>query len=42
MENVKAEIDYTSNFYMELPNNTDFYKVDLEKDKKSELGKVEK
>jgi acetolactate decarboxylase len=42
MENVKAEIDYTSNFYMELPNNTDFYKVDLEKNKKSELGKVEK
>lgn len=42
MENVKAEIDYTSGFFMTLPDSDDFYKVELEEDKKNELGKVEK
>lgn len=41
MENMKAEIDYTSGFYMTLLNSDDFYKVNLIKDKE-ELGKVEK
>jgi len=42
MEKVKAEIDYTSEFYLALPDNDDFYRVDLSIDKEKELNKVEK
>jgi len=42
LQNIKIEIDYTSAFYMVLPENAEFYTVDLEKDKHQELEKVEK
>lgn len=40
--NSSIEIDYTSDFLMELPKTDDFYKVNLEEDKQAELEKVEK
>ena len=40
--NSSIEIDYTSNFLMDLPETDEFYKVDLEEDKQAELEKVEK
>ena len=42
MENVKIEIDYTSKFYMVLPERGEFHKVDLTKEKQTELEKVKK
>jgi acetolactate decarboxylase len=42
MQNVTIEIDYTSNFYMVLPQSGEFYKVDLTKGKQKELEKVER
>jgi acetolactate decarboxylase len=42
MQNVKVEIDYTSEFYMVLPENDEFYKTNLVKEKQKELEKVEK
>ncbi len=42
MQNVRIEIDYTSAFYMALPESGDFYKLDLAKEKQTELEKVEK
>ena len=42
MQNVKIEIDYTSEFYMVLPEGGEFYKVDLTEEKQKELEKVEK
>ncbi|MCZ7402554.1 MAG: acetolactate decarboxylase [Candidatus Methanoperedens sp.] len=40
--NSSIEIDYTSDFLMELPGTEEFYKVNLEEDKQAELEKVEK
>lgn len=42
MQSVKIEIDYTSEFYMVLPESEEFYKVDLVEEKSTELKKVEK
>lgn len=42
LQNVRIEIDYTSEFYMVLPEGAEFYKADLEKEKHQELEKVEK
>ena len=42
MQNIKIEIDYTSEFYMVLPENAEFYAVNLEEKKQQELEKVEK
>lgn len=42
IKNVKIEIDYTSEFYMALLESSEFYKVDLSKEKQTELEKVEK
>jgi alpha-acetolactate decarboxylase len=42
MRNVNIEIDYTSKFFMVLPERSEFYKVDLTKEKQMELEKVEK
>lgn len=41
LQNVKIEIDYTSEFYMILPQNAAFYKADLEKEKQQELKRIE-
>lgn len=41
-KNVEIEIDYTSRFYMVLPEGEEFNKADLAKDKQNELEKVEK
>ena len=42
MKDVKIEIDYTSRFYMVLPESGEFHEVDLTKDKQAELEKIEK
>ena len=42
MQNVKIEVDCTSEFYMVLPKSSEFYKLDLTKEKQAELEKVEK
>lgn len=42
MKNVNVEIDYTSAFYMALPESGAFHEVDLAEDKQAELEKVEK
>ena len=42
VQNVRIEIDHTSEFYMILPEDAEFYKADLEKEKYQELEKVEK
>lgn len=42
MKDVKIEIDYTSEFYMVLPETGEFHEVDLGEDKQAELEKVEK
>jgi len=42
MRNVKIEIDYTSDFYMTLPEHDAFYETDLTQEKESELEQVEK
>lgn len=42
MRNVNIEVDYTSKFFMVLPEHSAFYKVDLSKEKQTELEKVEK
>jgi len=42
MENMEIEIDYTSRFYMVLPEGGEFHKVDLTREKETELEEVEK
>jgi len=42
MDNLKAEIDETSDFFMALPSDYQFRRLDLTFDKKEELEKVEK
>lgn len=42
LENVRVEIDHTLQFYMVLPEDVEFYKADLGKEKHQELEKVEK
>lgn len=42
MRNVNIEVDYASKFFMVLPEHSEFYKVDLSKEKQTELEKVEK
>ncbi|MEA1935787.1 MAG: acetolactate decarboxylase [Thermodesulfobacteriota bacterium] len=42
MRNVNIEVDYASKFFMVLPEHSEFYKVDLSKEKETELEKVEK
>jgi alpha-acetolactate decarboxylase len=39
---VKVEIDYTTEFYMVLPEGKEFYELDLTKEKQEELEKVER
>ncbi len=41
-ENVRVEIDHTLQFHMVLPEDVEFYKADLGKEKHQELEKVEK
>lgn len=41
VENIEIEIDYTSQFYMALPEDAEFYAVNLEEKKQQELEKVE-
>ncbi len=40
--NGHVEIDYTSDSYMSLPNNADFYSADLSSEKRVDINKVEK
>ena len=43
MRNLAAEIDYTTEFYMILPQDSEFYDADLTSgEKEKELEKVEK
>lgn len=42
LENAKIEIDYTSRFYMILPEGGEFHKANLSGDKQGEMNKVEK
>lgn len=42
MQNVKVEIDYTPEFYMALPNDKEFYNVDLAGGNQTGVEKVEK
>jgi len=42
IKNAKIELDYTSEFYMALLESSEFYEVDLAKEKQTELEKVEK
>jgi len=42
LKNMKAEIDYTTEFYMVLPEDKEFYELDLTKEKQKELEKVER
>lgn len=42
IEKAKAEIDYTPEFYMTLPEDAQFYGADLTKEKQKDLEKVEK
>jgi acetolactate decarboxylase len=42
MENGDAAIDITSAFYMELPNSSEFYNVELGQDLQTDMEKVEK
>lgn len=42
LENVRVEIDHTLQFHMVLPEDVEFYKADLGKEKHQELEKVEK
>jgi acetolactate decarboxylase len=41
IQNAKAEIDYAAEFYMVLPENDEFYKADLSKEKQKLLKHVE-
>lgn len=41
IQNAWIEIDYTSGFYMALPEGGEFYQADLTKEKQSEPNKVE-
>ncbi|MEW6418295.1 MAG: acetolactate decarboxylase, partial [Nitrospirota bacterium] len=41
IKEAKADIDYTSEFYMVLPENDEFYKADLSKEKQKLLENVE-
>jgi acetolactate decarboxylase len=42
LQNARIEIDATSGFHMELPANTDFYRINLTDTKQDDLNKVEK
>lgn len=42
LQTAKIEIDATPRFYMELPANVDFYRIDLTGTKQDDLNKVEK
>ena len=42
LQNVRIEIDYISELFMALPENSEFYNADLTKKKTGELEKVEK
>src|SRR3972149_8451367 len=42
LHNGKIEIDYLSELFMALPDNSEFYNADLTKDRQGELEKVEK
>ncbi len=41
-ENIRIQIDYTSNSYLELPESEEFYKAELSKENRVALEKVEK
>jgi len=41
VQNIGIEIDYTSEFHMVLPENAEFYAVNLEEEKQQELERVE-
>ncbi|MGI0025865.1 MAG: acetolactate decarboxylase, partial [Nitrososphaera sp.] len=42
LHNGRIEIDYLSELFMALPENSEFYNSDLTKEKRGELEKVEK
>jgi acetolactate decarboxylase len=42
LQNVTVQIDYTSRFYMVLPESNDFYQTDLSQDNQGEPEEVEK
>ena len=42
LQNVRIEIDYLSELFMALPDNSEFYNADLTKDRQGELEKIEK
>jgi acetolactate decarboxylase len=42
LQNVRMELDYTSEFYMTLPESDEFYKTDLTRKEQKELEKVER
>lgn len=42
MNDITVEVDHTTDFYMTLPKQGDFYDIDLSEDKQEELTKVEK
>ena len=42
IENVRIEIDYTSNLYLVLNKQDKFYQADLTKERQTELEKIEK
>jgi len=42
LQNVTVQIDYTSRFYMVLPESNDFYQMDLSQDNQGEPEEVEK
>jgi acetolactate decarboxylase len=42
IKNVKIEIDYTSKFYLVLPESDSFYELDLTRERQEEVKKVEK
>jgi len=42
IRNAQVGIDYTSEFFMELSEDTGFFEMDLAKDKEKELEQVER
>lgn len=41
-KNLKIELDYTSDFHMQLPGNSEFFKMDMIKDREKELHEAER
>lgn len=41
IRSAKGEIDYTTDFFMALPRNQEFYQLDLSKERQKELERVE-